>query len=108
MREETIGTTVNFSLEPKNLPPLTAAQKARSTKLKAMKDQDINTSDIPAQTVVDWVRSSTSKPMMGVQNKQLISLRLDPEVLDFFKAQGARYQTRISAVLQEYVRAHRE
>ena len=31
--------------------------------------------------------------------KKLISLRVDPEVLDFFKAQGPGYQTRMNAVL---------
>jgi uncharacterized protein (DUF4415 family) len=31
--------------------------------------------------------------------------RLDPEVLRWFKAHGAGYQTRISAVLQAFVQA---
>ena len=37
--------------------------------------------------------------------KQLISLRVDPEVLDFFKAQGPGYQTRMNAVLEAFVKA---
>jgi uncharacterized protein (DUF4415 family) len=40
--------------------------------------------------------------------KTLVSLRLDPEVLVWFKKQGKGYQTRINAVLRAYVKAHRQ
>lgn len=40
--------------------------------------------------------------------KKLISLRVDPEVLDYFRSQGPGYQTRINAVLQAYVRAKKD
>lgn len=35
--------------------------------------------------------------------KQPISLRVDADVLDWFKAQGPRYQSRINAVLRSYM-----
>jgi len=40
------------------------------------------------------------------ETKQLTSLRLDPEVLVWFKAQGKGYQTRMNAVLRAYMKAH--
>ena len=40
--------------------------------------------------------------------KKLISLRVDPDVLDFFKAQGPGYQTRMNAVLQAYMQVKKE
>lgn len=40
--------------------------------------------------------------------KKLISLRVDPEVLEFFKAQGPGYQTRMNAVLQAYMQVKKE
>jgi uncharacterized protein (DUF4415 family) len=40
-----------------------------------------------------------------VESKQPISIRLDDEVLDYFKARGRGYQTRINAVLKSYVKA---
>jgi uncharacterized protein (DUF4415 family) len=40
--------------------------------------------------------------------KTLVSLRLDPEVLVWFKRQGKGYQTRINAVLRAYVKAQPE
>jgi uncharacterized protein (DUF4415 family) len=50
----------------------------------------------------------TDAVMPGQLRKTLISLRVDPEVLDFFKAQGPGYQTRINAVLQAYMQVKKE
>jgi uncharacterized protein (DUF4415 family) len=35
--------------------------------------------------------------------KRAISLRLDPDVLEWFRAQGPRYQSRMNAVLRMYM-----
>ena len=35
--------------------------------------------------------------------KQAISLRVDPDVLEWFRAQGPRYQSRMNAVLRSYM-----
>ena len=40
------------------------------------------------------------------QNKETITIRLDSDVLDWFRRQGKGYQTRINAVLRSYVKAH--
>ena len=42
--------------------------------------------------------STAQKP-----DKQAISIKLDKDLLDFFKAQGRGYQTRINAVLRHYM-----
>ena len=39
--------------------------------------------------------------------KQAVSLRLDREVMEWFKKQGRGYQTRINAVLRAYVNSQR-
>lgn len=39
--------------------------------------------------------------------KARVTMRLDPDILDFFKASGPGYQTRIQAVLRSYVEAHK-
>ena len=36
-------------------------------------------------------------------SKQAISIRLDTDVIDWFRATGPKYQTRINAVLRSYV-----
>jgi uncharacterized protein (DUF4415 family) len=35
-----------------------------------------------------------------------ISIRLDKDVIDYFKAEGAGYQTRINEVLRAHIRAN--
>jgi uncharacterized protein (DUF4415 family) len=39
------------------------------------------------------------------EGKEQITLRLDAEVLRYFRSSGTGYQTRINAVLKSYVRA---
>ena len=51
----------------------------------------------------DWSRAV----MVDGLAKRPISLRLDPDVLEFFRQGGAGYQTRINAVLRAYMEAQR-
>ena len=41
-------------------------------------------------------------------NKQQITLRLDPDVIGWFKRTGKGYQSRMGAVLRSYVEAKRK
>ncbi len=50
---------------------------------------------------VDWTRAELVTP----EPKKAISLRVDPDVLDFFKSQGPGYQTRMNAVLRAWMEA---
>jgi uncharacterized protein (DUF4415 family) len=42
------------------------------------------------------------------EKKDAVSLRLDRDVLAWFKRRGAGYQTRMNAVLRSYMLAHRK
>lgn len=46
-----------------------------------------------------WASAQVVEPVA----KQPISLRVDADVLDWFKAQGPRYQSRINAVLRSFM-----
>lgn len=59
---------------------------------------DADWKDVPP----DWYKHAI--PVMPGP-KKLLSLRLDPDVVDWFRAQGPRYQTRMNAVLRAYVKA---
>ena len=97
--------TVKFKLRAANPPALTAAQRRRLAALATRPDSEIDYSDMPKQTGgIKWSRPGA---LVSSENKQQITLRLDTEVLSFFKSTGARYQSRINAVLREYVRAQR-
>ncbi len=41
------------------------------------------------------------------QKKQPVYIRLDEDVVTWFKAQGQRYQTKINAVLKAYIRSQK-
>ena len=68
----------------------------------ALKDADIDYSDNPELDDAFFKNATLILP----QKKQSITLRLDPEILDFFKAKGPCYQTRMNSVLKTYVKAH--
>ncbi|MFO0992953.1 MAG: BrnA antitoxin family protein [Hyphomicrobiales bacterium] len=48
---------------------------------------------------VDWSKAAIVLP----ESKAMLTLRLDRDVLDWFRRQGRGYQTRINAVLRSYV-----
>lgn len=71
-------------------------------RLSKLKDKDIDTSDIP-ELGEDFFKNAE----LHVPVKQAITLRLDADVLEWFKSQGAGYQTRINQLLRQYMQAHR-
>lgn len=73
-------------------------------RLEAMTDADIDLSDAPETTDgSNAVRGKYYRPV-----KKPYSLRLDEDVVAWFKARGAGYQTRINAALREYMLTHRK
>jgi len=72
-------------------------------RLKAMKDKDIKlTDEHPEADVKHIVRGILRQGLKPVPSKSSISLRVDADVLEWFKAQGPGYQTRINAVLRAF------
>ena len=57
----------------------------------------------PDDIEVDWTTARIVTP----EPKQALSIRLDQDLIDFFKASGKGYQTRINAVLRAYVEAQK-
>lgn len=79
-------------------------------RVDAMSDQEIENavkSDPDAAPILDkeWFRKAK---LILPERKVPISLRMDREVVEWFKAHGRRYQSRINAVLKAYVQAHRK
>ena len=71
-------------------------------RLRNMKDEEIDYSDIPELDEAFFEKAVIVLP----QPKASVSIRLDQEVLDWFKSQGKGYQTRINALLRAYMEAH--
>lgn len=68
-----------------------------------VKDEDIDFSDIPELDEDFWKNAEVVEP----DRTEQVTLRVKRSVLDFFKAPGKGYQTRINRVLEAYVRARR-
>ncbi len=66
-----------------------------------MKDSQIDYSDIPPLD-----KDFFKKAVLWPGTKKQMTLRLDPDVIDFFKKKGRGYQSMINAVLRKYVEAH--
>ncbi len=79
---------------------LTRTQKDQLKRLQALSDVKIDTGDIPE--VLDW--STARRGIFYKPVKQQLTLRLDADVVDWFKRNGTGYQTRINSALREFVR----
>ena len=77
-------------------------------RVKAMKDSEIDFSDSPELTPDAFARAVVRKGLKPVAAKTQLTLRLDADVLAWFRAQGRGYQTRINALLRAYKDAHRK
>jgi len=51
---------------------------------------------------IDWSKATLHLP----EPKATLNMRIDKDVLDFFKSTGRGYQTRINAVLRAFKEAH--
>lgn len=72
------------------------------TRLNQDDDTNIDYSDIPATTADFWKDAKVVMPLHKVH----LSLRLDEDIVGYFKQQGRGYQSKINAVLKAYVHAH--
>ena len=80
--------------------------KRTLSRLDTMADKDIDYSDISPLSPEMFAKAIVRKGLKPVSHKSQITLRLDTEVLEWFKTQGRRYQTRINAILKAYKEAH--
>ncbi|MBI2839655.1 MAG: BrnA antitoxin family protein [Acidobacteria bacterium] len=72
-------------------------------RVKAMSDPEIDCSDVP-----ELGEDFFARAVLWPGPKKQITLRLDPDVLDFFKHQGRGYQRNINTVLRRYVELQRQ
>ena len=75
-------------------------------RLDALQDEDIDLSDAPEITPEMFAKAVVRRGLKPPPSKQQITIRLDEDVLKWFRAQGQGYQTRINALLRAYMEAH--
>ncbi len=86
------------------------AGKSRTdwARVKATKDRKIDFSDSPELSPAAFAQAIVRKGLRPAKAKAQLTLRLDVDLLDWFRAQGRGYQTRINALLRAYRDAHRK
>lgn len=71
-------------------------------RLSDLQDEAIDTSDIP-ELDDEFFRKAELK----IPAKQPVTLRLDSDVVSWFKSQGQGYQTRINKLLRAYMESQK-
>lgn len=76
--------------------------KTNSERLDAMTDDMIDTSDIPPLTDEFFATAKWLMPKHAVT----VTVEVEPEVVEWYKAQGDNYARYLAAALRIYARAH--
>ena len=71
-------------------------------KIDRLSDDEIDTSDISSLDTEFFKNADLHMPT----RKKSITVRLDSDVLDWYRNQGKGYQTKINAILRSYMEAH--
>jgi len=73
-----------------------------------MTDEDIDFSDCPELTPEMFAKAVVRRGLKVLPAKSQITLRIDSDVLAWFRSQGRGYQTQINALLRAYMEAHQQ
>ena len=88
----------------------TTSRKSQ-TKLPALRKKSdsaiLRDDDAPEWTPEMFARAVLRRGLQPVPKKALLSLRVDSDVISWFKGQGSGYQSRMNALLRAYMLAHK-
>ncbi len=87
---------------------LTTLEKSQTDwkRVDAMESKDIDFSDVPEVSTEMFARAVVRRGLKSVRRKTQVTLRVDAEVLEWYKAQGTGYQTKMNALLRAYMEAN--
>ena len=71
-----------------------------------MTDVDIDFSDNPEVPAEMFARGIVRRGLKPIPPKKQLTLRVDSDVIDWYKKQGPGYQTRINSLLRAYMKEH--
>lgn len=75
-------------------------------RVRALPEERIDFSDVPELTPEMFARAIVRRGLKPVARKRLLTIRIDNDVLEWYRKQGPGYQTRINALLRAYMREH--
>ena len=76
--------------------------RKRLNEINLIKEKNIDYSDIPELDKEFWDNAM----QVYTREKKAISIRLDQDIIDFFKKEGRGYQSKFNSVLRSYIEAH--
>jgi len=83
---------------------MSLSREQRLKNLDEIKGKEIDYSDIPELDEAFWENAVIEHP----EKKKPVTLRLDADVLEWFRSLGKGYQTRINSVLRSFYEAHKK
>ena len=81
------------------------ASKTAWKRVDALRDEEIDLSDNPEVTPEMFAKAIVRRGLVSAPPKEQVTLRLDVDVLKWFRSQGQGYQTQINALLRAYMEA---
>jgi len=92
------------SAKQRSVKPTSTSLKSKTdwARLRSAEAKRVPTEEHPEADVKHIVRGIVRRGLKPAPSKSLVSLRLDQDVLEWFKAQGSGYQTRMNAVLRAF------
>jgi uncharacterized protein (DUF4415 family) len=82
---------------------ISKASKTDLKRIDALRDGDIDLSDIPEVTPEMFAKAVVRRGLGAEPRKEQVTLRMDADVLKWFRSLGRGYQTRINALLRAYM-----
>lgn len=73
-------------------------------RLRNMKDEDIDFSDIPKTTPEMWEKGFVRKPLISKNPAE--DSPIDRDIIEYIKTQGRGYQEKINQLLRDYIASH--
>ena len=94
-----MSKTVTYKMDLNNPPVLSEEQMARLEALANLPDSVIDFSDIPELDESFW-KNAVQNPFYK-PTKQVTTVRIDADVMQWLKAPGKGYQTRMNKILRD-------
>jgi uncharacterized protein (DUF4415 family) len=77
------------------------SSKKRLSEIAAIKESDIDYSDIPELDDTFWANAELKRP----QSKDKITVRIDHDIVEWLKSQGTGYQSKMNSILRQFMLA---
>ncbi len=86
--------------------PATLKSRTDRKRVGALRDDQIDFSDTPELTPEMFARAVVRRGLKPVPRKAQLTIRVDSDVLEWYRKQGRGYQARINALLRAYMQEH--